>query len=607
MGVPVPVPIYPSPSFFVNPNDIISLESATSSNLPIPYPRPAGLSISPWADDSHSVNGEDYMFTNEPEETNEDGDEYVPTPGRPANEHVRILLIKTYVETGRLSNLLRVKAFFPTYVEKHHVSMNALMRGQSGPLHRSWRNYIAIMAASQHNCQYLVSLRKSYFLQHSGDPSWLKGLAYAPTKLQNLATLASMLAWQPWRIKPDHIAHLVKIGNGSAPEDRWTISELVQAIVIMATYHSLSSFVLGCGIVPEMDTRGGYYVPGAPGTNDEAGIEHELYHNMTSDHPVNRTKAEREALHAASAATGWDDDYLDTPPGEIPTGVSAPQSQYSSAARSPKLFPGDYGIGLGVTVEKNQDFLSEDEEESETIWPQGDNFEDQSEYTDGEDDDERFDPHAFSHSDPRSVSRLSGRSGLTGSSASSTVSFAIPQNPYARINPVHEDLTRFLDPEAQVPHEEFDSKHSEYSGEYCWEDHGCELVSKYLPGLGEALDEQFSEALNITDWSIPNANDIAVDTWPLRQAIWYYTLRLFGIKKEDYAYSDINRYLNPRMQQYIKKVCCSPEEIRYRDWKNIGLSLRPEEKCHVNLLAVEARKQVELVYALYAVDNYHRA
>lgn len=43
----------------------------------------------------------------------------------------------------------------------------------------------------------------------------------------------------------------------SKGSESWSMSELVQAIVILATFHSLSSFVLGCGIAPEIDMAGG--------------------------------------------------------------------------------------------------------------------------------------------------------------------------------------------------------------------------------------------------------------------------------------------------------------------------------------------------------------
>ena len=40
--------------------------------------------------------------------------------------------------------------------------------------------------------------------------------------------------------------------------DSWSISELVHAIVIMAHYHALAGFALGCGVNPEIDTQLGH-------------------------------------------------------------------------------------------------------------------------------------------------------------------------------------------------------------------------------------------------------------------------------------------------------------------------------------------------------------
>ena len=41
-------------------------------------------------------------------------------------------------------------------------------------------------------------------------------------------------------------------------QDNWSLSELVQAIVILVNTHSLCSFVYGCGITPEIDFDGGH-------------------------------------------------------------------------------------------------------------------------------------------------------------------------------------------------------------------------------------------------------------------------------------------------------------------------------------------------------------
>lgn len=95
----------------------------------------------------------------------------------------------------------------------------------------------------------------------------------------------------------------------------------------------------------------------------------------------------------------------------------------------------------------------------------------------------------------------------------------------------------------------------------------------------------------------------AVDTSPLRNAIWYYTQQLLGILKDDYDYEDVSKYLSPRNKEYIKEVCQQPSQVRRSDWNNIGLSLRPEEKCHMNLLIASAKKQALLCYGLSIVSQ----
>lgn len=45
-------------------------------------------------------------------------------------------------------------------------------------------------------------------------------------------------------------------------DDSWSLAEVVQAIVLLAHFHSLSSFVFSCGINEEVDSVAGhYYIP----------------------------------------------------------------------------------------------------------------------------------------------------------------------------------------------------------------------------------------------------------------------------------------------------------------------------------------------------------
>lgn len=57
-------------------------------------------------------------------------------------------------------------------------------------------------------------------------------------------------------------------------QDNWSLSELVQAIVILVHTHSLCSFVYGCGITPEIDRDGGHtYKPPSLSEAKQGSIE----------------------------------------------------------------------------------------------------------------------------------------------------------------------------------------------------------------------------------------------------------------------------------------------------------------------------------------------
>lgn len=49
-------------------------------------------------------------------------------------------------------------------------------------------------------------------------------------------------------------------------DPRWSLAELIHAVILMAHAHSLCSFVWGCGLNPEPDHTGGYTLqPPSPG------------------------------------------------------------------------------------------------------------------------------------------------------------------------------------------------------------------------------------------------------------------------------------------------------------------------------------------------------
>lgn len=169
------------------------------------------------------------------------------------DEEVQREFCEAYDIDGRVSHMTRVLAYHPKFLAKFRDTHHVLLWGE-GPLPLEYRQIIAVMAASRHQCTYLMDIHSQEFLELHGNPQWLLGAEFLAPKLKNLLPLNCLLAHQPWLITTADIASLIK------GEDSWSISELVHAIVIMSAFHSLPGFIFGCGITPEVDQPGGHFV-----------------------------------------------------------------------------------------------------------------------------------------------------------------------------------------------------------------------------------------------------------------------------------------------------------------------------------------------------------
>ncbi|RHZ75815.1 hypothetical protein Glove_209g126 [Diversispora epigaea] len=501
IGVPVPIPIHSTPSKFIPPEDMLTLEWSPHSRNP------------------SFDNDEDEVSQPTPSPTN------TPTiVGQQPDDLIRELMIKTFIRIGRLSHYYRVLSYFPRFMEKYQNSYSAIVESP-GPLRRSDRYYIGIMAASQHKSQYLISKLKNYFLLHGGDAEWLEGLQYASVKIRKLAQINSILAHQPWRLQKSHIHELIR--GSPNPLDNWAVPEVVHIILVLCTFHSLSSFVISCGIVPEYDCLGGYQ-------NDEETIDSSL------------------GIHDSSHQTSQ----------EVAKGI---------------------GITLNnITTEPIPIITEETADESIN--------------------------ETTTTTTEATVEKLINETTESESSLQSSPSEKPPTIPvFLRAN----NFSLYLDPNVDIKYDDFSFDSEEYSPlmlrDYSWSNQGVLMVNKYLPSVdvlnvGEVLNEEFSEIKVMTDYSLfrPFISDVS----PFRHQIWVYVQGLLGIQ-DDYPNDDNDdeQPLNDDTKNYLKKVCTTPELITEDDWKNINYQ-RTEEKCLLNLIAVEARKQSELLYGLWNVMRW---
>eukprot|EP01113_Clastostelium_recurvatum_P007320 TRINITY_DN13403_c0_g1_i1.p1 TRINITY_DN13403_c0_g1~~TRINITY_DN13403_c0_g1_i1.p1 ORF type:complete len:643 (-),score=168.17 TRINITY_DN13403_c0_g1_i1:22-1950(-) len=452
------------------------------------------------------------------------------------------LFQETFVRTGRVTHIARLTGWHPEYYERSFASLQRVMR-EPGPLRFHERNYIVILAASRHQCQYMVSIQEQLFLMNGGDPAWLKGTAFVPRKMANLCQLTALLAHQPWLLDKDHIETLLK------GQDAWSIGELVHAIVLIATALAQTGFVYGMGVLPELDLQGG--ISGSLCACKDKDAENEA---RTSD-----TNKVTELLKKLGRQS-HDEDGDDTEDAHDPGGGG--------------------GGGEGEAHnDKDTDFVNAGSEGSLS-----------SSTT----------PAPTTPSTPT----LSSRHSMSRSTSSSSLSELQTAN-LASLHASSADLSRYTGG-IDLTHTDFDVKSRSYEifrvQQYGWKEHGYELVRMFYPDLADLLDEEFDFIYTMTDYTFHTTQD--VDTLPFRRAIWYYVQRVKGMCHDDYDYQEVNLFLNRSIKLYVKKVTCFPEQTVYDDYLNLGYELRPDEKCHIALLATESLKQALLLYGLHTVMLY---
>lgn len=150
-----------------------------------------------------------------------------------------ILKVQTEADNNNeANNFTRVLNLYPDYSTIFHNTQTSLMSG-AGSLPLCYRHIIAFISARVSKSSTLLRHAKKTFLAVGGDESWTRCLC--PNKLQRFIPLIEILWRHPWKISHHHVKNLC-VG-----EDGWTVSELIEAVVIVCHYHSLRCFLIGSG------------------------------------------------------------------------------------------------------------------------------------------------------------------------------------------------------------------------------------------------------------------------------------------------------------------------------------------------------------------------
>lgn len=463
-------------------------------------------------------------------------------PVQPDKIEQRHLFEDIFASTGRLRHLDQLLGWHPAFLRAFTITTEFLMHEQ-GALPYSTRNYLAILGASCHQCEYLISLQEADYVLNRGNPTWLQGVSFAPKKIQKLLPLNQLLAHRPWTITDKHIAELVE------GPDSWTIAELVQVLAILCTFQSVSSLTYGLGLLPEVDMR----APARPQRASEHKLDSETrVQNQKNSELLKRLldESEKELVEDGDPQAG-----------------AAAGTAAGTAARlggDAKRVGGSGGTGSGQGVSGG-----------------------------------RGGAGTGSASKGRGAGpRPKGRAKIKTATEVIDILLSVNQSMDRKILYPHytgKQLGRYRDFKIK-------SEKLHRNADYSWKSHGYGLMTRFYPGLAPLLNREFDMIQGLTYRKLTATAN--VDTEPFRIAIWYYVHRLYGIENDDYDYANINKYLNRQLKQYIKKCACYPREVACKDYNVFGYSFSHSEKAHVCILVAEARRQAGLVYGLKAIGRY---
>ncbi|CAI8021574.1 Sestrin-1 [Geodia barretti] len=427
---------------------------------------------------------------------------------------------EAFVQEGRLSHVTQVLGYHPSYLPQFTKMHNFLMRG-NGPypciLGTTWPFWLQVVTnvpiwilfapgrGGMHTSRpFMVSLQQKEFLANGGDPAWTEGgIQSLPAKMLNFLTVNKLLAHQPWLVTPVHMKNLLR---GS---DSWSVSELAHAVVVMAHFHSLSSFALSCGLTPEIDTL--YEVM----MTSLEGAEFPSAHPGCLTNPALGLGRRRE--NSGSESTQTDSGPISPEPPSSPTDSRTGQYMVQYYLSSTSGEGGNLGDTLREKLRMMDSVPSDEETEQQR--------------------DSQFMGAASIISTDDSVQK--------------------PKSPVF------------------------------FPSDYSWDDHGYAFLNSLYPDICPLLDGRFGTSFSMTYKFVGKEKNI--DTTNFREAIWFYIHSIKGIRHDDYQYRKVNQVLDISFKTFIRMVACFPEKV------------------HVNIIAVDARMQAELIYAMRALMTFMKS
>lgn len=132
--------------------------------------------------------------------------------------------------------------------------------------------------------------------------------------------------------------------------------------------------------------------------------------------------------------------------------------------------------------------------------------------------------------------------------------------------------------------------------------HGYALLNEFLPEFANDMQKELEYLFKYTKMTFEKKEN--VNTEPFRRAIKCYTENIFGYYHDHYEYKQVNLLMPKEFKTFLKNIATKPFEINQFNSNNIKIRLFPSEKCHVSLLTIMSKFQVEVIYSLEGLGRF---
>ena len=140
-----------------------------------------------------------------------------------------------------------------------------------------------------------------------------------------------------------------------------------------------------------------------------------------------------------------------------------------------------------------------------------------------------------------------------------------------------------------------------HTHDFSFGDGAYPVLSRFFPEVASPLEDELAVAFGLTYRSL--RGEKGVNTAPFRHGVWAYVTLLLGVRTDRFDYRLINHFVTVKVKTFVKMAVCYPESVTRALFASMD-EVDQDEKVHVAMLAMEARKQAVLLHACLAIREH---